>query len=771
MDRFSGTSIQCTFPGHTTNKSTLDRHNFALEHTDSFIRCIHNKNMKAFSLLISIIAFCSASPLDSAFERRTSGADVYSARMTNPAMEAVGAGADLDEASIKSFSYGPGLTQDPEGFTYDAKNPPPCTTNCVMAFPKGHESRSSQNPVSDSEYLQDLISSLGSDGRIYVHPGYYEVSELTLAEGINIIGLYDASAGIKSAVFSGFMMLRQWHKLGNNLWSHDYPYGIANYDSQEGGTYFCKDPESNVCEYAQDLIMNGVMQTQWECEEEVGCVPLAANQWFFDRKSQPDTNPGDNFLLLRSYNDPNATDTRISHFRGAFKEGSTNVKVRNINFKGYTLQSFMTDDNWTVTNCVFEKNGVTGLSLRGKNVFVARNVVSENGCTGMQGQLTNSVLRTNKIINNNVMGHKPGMHAGGIKLMTALNTVVEENYVLDNEGAGIWVDINSNGVEVHHNLIVETKNYQGLQVRGVQYEMSRGNREDGKLDIHNNLLKVEGGIAGIICIYALNSQYLEIFNNTIINAQNGIVVKQDARGYTGNCANGYPGCNPCSGGNEALPCDDNCIADGNYTDDVASSRCLQQVRDIQVYYNNISVGGSGYLLTGLIIEPGVGQTLNEPNGIVAERYYNKNVYKIDIDYNYYTIPGNPMYSNCFQWGWDTVKQSSTRLVWDQANDYIDSHSCINGSCPAEAASARTLAVEIEIFPNPFNDFLSVSRKEPISEDVNVRLTSEGGITYDLQIVDADSAVFSFDTSELPKGNYVATVTSNGYVGTTHAQKN
>jgi parallel beta-helix repeat protein len=365
------------------------------------------------------------------------------------------------------------------------------------------------------------------------------------------------------------------------------------------------------------------------------------------------------------------------------------------------------------------------------------------------------------------MGHKPGMHAGGIKLINAVNTTVEKNYVLDNEGAGIWVDIGSNGVEVHHNVIVETKNVDGLQARGIQYEMSSGNRSPGKLDIHNNILRVDGGVAGIISIYALNSQYLEIFRNTISGAQNGIVVKQDSRGYAGNCANGYSGCISCSGSNYDQSCDNNCIAGGNNTDEPAGARCMQQIREIKVYYNDVSVGGSGYLLTGLLVEPGPGQTGTEPNGITPERYYNKSAYNIDIDFNNYTIPGNPLYANAFQWGWDTSLQISKRLVWEQANDFVDFNSCINGLCAGTTASARTSAATITLYPNPFVASVSASLSGvKLSNDVVLVLTAMDGVAVKLRPSDVEDDRVTFDMGGIPVGRYAAKLYHQGALVTT-----
>lgn len=677
------------------------------------------------------------------------------------AISAPSTGAELNEASIKNFQYGPGLMGGTNEIIYDAKNPPPCSSNCVTAYPKGHSKRTAPNSLSDTQYLYNLVSTLSANGKLYIYPGYYQVDELELKEGIEIIGLYGGSA-MESAIFSGFMPLDNWRREGtSNLWSHDYPFSIVNYNNNSS-TYVCKDG-SNLCKYAQDLFINGTLQTQCECSGGVGCKPMDIDQWFFDRVSLPDE-PSNNFLRLRSATDPNAADTRISHMRGAFKDGVKNIKVRNINFKGYTFHSFMTSDNWVVTNCMFEKNGVTGLNLTGDNVTIARNYFKENGCTGLQGTLTRSVIRLNKIENNNVGGHKPGFHSGGMKLTASHNSSVENNYALDNEGAGLWVDAYCNGVEVHHNLLVETKNFKGLQARGIQYEMSSGNRTAGKWEIHNNIVKVEGGIAGIISIYVLNSQYLEVYNNTITNAQNGIVLKQDLRGYTGNCANGYPDCTSCSQVNNDFSCDNYCISGGVFTDDLSDGNCMHQVREIKVYYNDISVAGSGYVLTGLLVEPGIGQTSNEPAGILPGRYYDKSVYKIDFDYNKYTIPGDPSFSYPFRWGWDLNTSKTKILKWEDVNDFVDFNSCINNSCSQTLMLARQSSGQtITPFPNPFYEHLSISTEGFETEILKFKLIDGSGAAYTLPVLATSPTSTRLGTSQIPKGNYVLQVIGNGMV--------
>lgn len=676
-------------------------------------------------------------------------------------------GANIDESAVTQYAFGPRLISDNIGNRLDAASPPPCTSNCAFAYPASHKNRSDKT-ISDTEYLQSLIDRLAPGGRIYIHPGHYLVDELILKDNITLAGLYHAMSAPQTVVFSGFMQLRNWRKLSNTLWVHQYPFPIVNYDSGEGAAYFCKDPATDVCKFAQDLIVNGVMQSQWACEDEVGCVPQLEGQWFIDRRTRPDSNPTDNFILLRTSRNPNTADTRISHNRGAFREGARTVKVRNINFKGYTLHSMMTDDNWGVTNCIFEKNGVTGLSLRGKNVFVARNVVSENGCTGMQGTLRASTVKNNKIVNNNVMGHKPGMHAGGIKLIGSRQTSIEANYVIDNEGAGIWVDIGCIGVAVHDNVIVETKNFQGLQARGIQYELSQGTPTDGEYEIFNNLIKVNNGIAGIVAIYALNSQYLDIQHNTIRNAQNGILIKQDARGYEGNCANGYAGCMPCdavTGGT----CDNACKALPN-TDDDGLGRCLQQVRNIKVHYNDITVGGSGYLLTGLILEPTSAQLLSEPGGISATRYYDDGDYKIDIDYNNYHTPGDPRYAYPFQWGWDAEISGSIRIPWALQTQFHDAHSCLNGECSAGNASLAS-AANISVYPNPFAGTLNVRGDGLNTGYVAIELISDRNQVYRPAIGWQDKSAVSFNTSTIPPGTYVLRIFQGSHlIDTRRVQK-
>jgi hypothetical protein len=189
---------------------------------------------------------------------------------------------------------------------------------------------------------------------------------------------------------------------------------------------------------------------------------------------------------------------------------------------------------------------------------------------------------------------------------------------------------------------------------------------------------------------------------------------------------------------------------------------MQQVREIKVFYNDISVGGTGYLLAGLIVEPGVDQTMNEPGGISPSRYFDKNQYKIDFDYNMYTIPGNPLYVYPFQWGWDAMTQKTKRMNWDEANDFIDSNSCLNGSC-AETTMARSALPQVVASPNPFSQYLTVSSETYNTASAQLKLINYQGMSYSPILLTSKTSATRFGTSNVPNGNYVLEIIINGKI--------
>lgn len=131
---------------------------------------------------------------------------------------------------------------------------------------------------------------------------------------------------------------------------------------------------------------------------------------------------------------------------------------------------------------------------------VIGNKIWNCGQSGIVGHLggINSVFRHNEIFNTNVCS-RVGIHGAetaGIKLHAAIDAIIEDN-VISTSAMGLWLDWQSQGVQVRRNLFFDNRQ------QDILVEVSHG-----PTFIHNNLLLSNVGIK-------LVSQGVAVFNNLI----------------------------------------------------------------------------------------------------------------------------------------------------------------------------------------------------------------------------------------------------------------
>ncbi len=70
-------------------------------------------------------------------------------------------------------------------------------------------------------------------------------------------------------------------------------------------------------------------------------------------------------------------------------------------------------------------------------------------------------LKTSEVARNNYAGFDPGWEAGGAKFFLSRDLIVRDNYVHDNDGPGLWTDIDNVDVIYEGNVVVDNA-YQGI---------------------------------------------------------------------------------------------------------------------------------------------------------------------------------------------------------------------------------------------------------------------------------------------------------------------
>ena len=157
---------------------------------------------------------------------------------------------------------------------------------------------------------------------------------------------------------------------------------------------------------------------------------------------------------------------------------------------------------------------------------VQNNFLHDNGQEGLSASGANVTVGGNRISGNNYAGFDPGWEAGGAKFSNTQNIVVEQNYVYDNIGPGLWTDIDNINSLYDSNIVINNAG------EGIKHEISYA------AVISNNTVYGNGGEDPSVWLWGAqiliqNSQNVQVYNNTVTvpaSFGNGIAIIYQNRG-------------------------------------------------------------------------------------------------------------------------------------------------------------------------------------------------------------------------------------------------
>lgn len=175
---------------------------------------------------------------------------------------------------------------------------------------------------------------------------------------------------------------------------------------------------------------------------------------------------------------------------------------------------------WRIVNNEVRLNHGGGVHADGGTV--RRNRVHRNGQIGVIGTGHDLRVEGNDIHHNNTVGFSDGWEAGGTKFDNTDGLVLRGNYVHDNDGPGLWTDINNIRSTIEDNTVYDNASH------GIFHEISysaviRGNRviDNGRGDpLHG------WGATGI---RIAESRDVDVVGNEVSGDHNAIVVVQQDR--------------------------------------------------------------------------------------------------------------------------------------------------------------------------------------------------------------------------------------------------
>ncbi|CAN5777765.1 hypothetical protein BH23CHL7_BH23CHL7_06440 [soil metagenome] len=136
-------------------------------------------------------------------------------------------------------------------------------------------------------------------------------------------------------------------------------------------------------------------------------------------------------------------------------------------------------DRFTMLHSYIHNGGGAGVSIDGGSGHII--TASELAYMGQQGlhlpNVRHTLVKDNRIHNNNTDGYDPGWEVGAGKAVRAFRLVFENNEVFDNAGFGLWCDIYCHetiyrGNRIYNNLhagIHDEVSYDGLVEGNIVY--------------------------------------------------------------------------------------------------------------------------------------------------------------------------------------------------------------------------------------------------------------------------------------------------------------
>ena len=358
--------------------------------------------------------------------------------------------------------------------------------------------------VKPGDNIQAMVQKSPPRTTFRFRPGTYRLQSILPREG-------DSFIGEPGAILSGAQLVTGFKRQGR--------FWVANVHAERSEKKGECAEDSPGCLLPEDLFIEDQPLHHHPNLEEV-----TPGKWHMDY---------DNDQLYMA-DDPTGRKVEISLSRHAFYGAVKNVTVKGLIVEKYanTAQAGAIQcgadpaplgDGWVLEDNEIRFNHGTGIRLC-HNIRVLQNNIHDNGQMGIAGSGRNILVEGNEIAHNNYAGYQFAWEAGGTKFVFTEGLIVRNNYSHDNNGPGLWTDIDNVNALYENN---RTRNNKGA---GIFHEISFD------AVIRNNTLEEDGynphgnGPWWGAGIRISASSNVEVYGNTVTNCMNGIVLMQPKRG-------------------------------------------------------------------------------------------------------------------------------------------------------------------------------------------------------------------------------------------------
>lgn len=352
---------------------------------------------------------------------------------------------------------------------------------------------------------QDLsqIVAAEEEGTVFVlEAGVHRMQSIVPKDGMSFIGQ-------EGTIMNGSLLLDGFVGEGD-LWRiDDMPPTGRNHGR-------CIDGYDG-CAFSQDLFMDDVML--WQVTD---VADLESGRWL---------RAGDSIFVA---DDPTVRVVELSVSPYAFVGSADDVSIQNLKIEKYATpaqegaiqaQSPLEGergDGWLIEDV--EVTGIHGVGVRTGDATIVRNSnLHHNGQMGITVSGGVDVLiEGNEIAHNNIAGFNWEWEAGGGKFTESVALVVRDNYAHDNDGPGLWTDIDARDTVYEGNVVADNSG------PGIFHEISFAAVISGNTVTGNGFGKPDWLWGAGILIAA--SSDVVVLNNDVAGNADGIAGIQQDRG-------------------------------------------------------------------------------------------------------------------------------------------------------------------------------------------------------------------------------------------------
>jgi parallel beta-helix repeat protein len=362
--------------------------------------------------------------------------------------------------------------------------------------------------VTLGQSIQAAVDANPAGSTFLLQPGIYRMQSIHAKTG-------DTFIGQSGTTLSGARLLSGWVQSGSK-WT-------VGGQTQNQDFYGLCDSTHPMCNQPEDLFIAGRMVAPVATAAEVN-----AGTWFFDHSANTIT-VGTN---------PTGRTVETSVTPKAFSGLADNVTVKNMTIQMYaselqqgTVQAGPRPGgwadggaNWLLQDVVVKLNHGVGVAM-GNGTVLKRVRTTANGNLGISGtSASGGKVIDSEIASNNTVGVNQTWSAGGAKWAGDYNNLLVQNtYVHDNIGPGLWAD------ESDYNTTFINNTVTNNSAAGIFVEISYKALVAGNTITNNGLGEAPGWLWGSGVQIAASTD-VEVTGNTLQGNRNAISGIQQNRG-------------------------------------------------------------------------------------------------------------------------------------------------------------------------------------------------------------------------------------------------